>query len=184
MGGNNRFSTIQLNDTQTCSSSWKAERCTLSIMNWLGRKTAISFLEFCCTEDKLPLPSYRKCISFTRLGFRKDNGEYGCCMGKESSCFPLPLQKNRCIGFLFLLFFLPVLYLQEHMGKCSYSLSRTDVTAVGMKTDIYGNECYRNSDQMNGWRSLSAKESGKNVPMKMESLLKGKSAGTKKDALT
>lgn len=36
---------------------------------------------------------------------------------------------------------------------------------------------------MNGWRSLSAKENGKNIPVKMESLLKGKSAGTKKDIL-
>ena len=45
---------------------------------------------------------------------------------------------------------------------------------------LKGKDLNRNSDQMNGWRSLSAKESGKNIPVKMESLLKGKSAGTKK----
>lgn len=48
------------------------------------------------------------------------------------------------------------------------------------KLMLKGKDLNRNSDQMNGWRSLSAKESGKNIPVKMESLLKGKSAGTKK----
>lgn len=162
---------MQLNGTQTRSSSWNAHRHTLSIANCLERlKTTLrfSFLGFCCCGDTLPFQCLEN-ASLPLMGLKKEKGKYGSDVGKEISSFP-PTPKGALNKF-FTAPSLPVftqehgtMFLQPHQSRCNSN-----------KTGVYrhrswkrrGQGCRnRNSTQITSWTSLSAKEGDEHFPLK------------------